>query len=74
MRFFGIQNLGTGFSRGTEGGRGGKKLLNRVIGSKNKVKKKCLLVHIYKNTKRYRRLPEKTPSHSRLFTIQTGGI
>ena len=43
---------------------GGKKLLNRVIGSKNKVKKKCLLVHIYKNTKRYRRFPEKTPGHS----------
>ena len=43
---------------------GEKKLLNRVTGSKNKVKKKCLLVHIYKNTKRYRRFPEKTPGHS----------
>lgn len=64
MRFFGIQSLGTGFSRGTEVEEGEKKLLNRVTGSKNKVKKKCLLVHIYKNTKRYRRLPEKTPGHS----------
>jgi len=25
MRFFGIKSLGKGFSRGAEGGRGGKK-------------------------------------------------
>ena len=53
---------------------GGRKLLNRVIGSKNKVKKKCLLVHIYKNTKRYRRLPEKTASHSDYSPFRLGAF
>lgn len=64
MRFFGIQSLGQDFQGGQKVEEGEKKLLNRVTGSKNKVKKKCLLVHIYKNTKRYRRFPEKTPGHS----------